>query len=281
FHMTRISFTNEIGGSEEARKRADRRAARFVNGAMMATLLGEVVSDTREDGRVVSGVGGQYNFVAQAHALDDGRAIIVLNATRPDKGRPRSNIRFSYGACTIPRHLRDIIVTEYGVADLRGKADRDCVAAMLNIADSRFQDELLRAAKAADKIEADYEIPPAYRANLPETLRVKLAPARVAGLLPDYPFGTDLDAVERRLVAALEVLRQMTASPARSIDALLRALVAPSPSPETQQALARIALDRPAGLKDRILRRLITLVLENRRRNFMELPDARRSSLSN
>ena len=62
-----------------ARARVD---ARFVNNAMMATLLGAVVSDGLEDGRVVSGVGGQYNFVAQAFALRGARSILALEATR-------------------------------------------------------------------------------------------------------------------------------------------------------------------------------------------------------
>ena len=63
----------------------------------------------------------------------------------------QSNIRWDYGHTTIPRHLRDIVVTEYGVADLRGKSDRDVIAAMLAITDSRFQDELMRQAKDAGK----------------------------------------------------------------------------------------------------------------------------------
>ena len=71
----------------------------------------------------------------------------------------RSNIVTSYGHTTIPRHLRDIAITEYGIADLRGRTDAECIAAMLNIADSRFQDELLAAAKRANKIDAGYRIP--------------------------------------------------------------------------------------------------------------------------
>jgi len=70
--MTAVSFTNELYG-DEAAKRAARVGARFVNSTMMATLLGAAVSDALEDGRVVSGVGGQYNFVAQAFALADAR----------------------------------------------------------------------------------------------------------------------------------------------------------------------------------------------------------------
>ena len=49
----------------------------------VATELGGVVSDGLEDGRVVSGVGGQYNFVAQAFALEGGRSILTLEATTP------------------------------------------------------------------------------------------------------------------------------------------------------------------------------------------------------
>src|SRR5262245_39872228 len=137
--MTAVSFVNELYGDEAAKRRA-RVKARFINNAMMATLLGHVVSDALEDGRVVSGVGGQYNFVAQSFALEDARSIIMLRATRETKGHATSNIRWNYGHTTIPRHLRDIVVTEYGVADLRGKTDRDVIAAMLAITDSRFQD---------------------------------------------------------------------------------------------------------------------------------------------
>jgi len=262
FHMTRISFTNRVGGPAEARKRTDRRDARFVNGAMIATLLGEIVSDTRADARVVSGVGGQFNFVEQAHELDGARAIIVVNATRMERGRISSNIRFAYGASTIPRHLRDVVVSEYGVADLRGRSDRDCVAAMLAIADSRFQPELLRQTKAADKIEADYEIPPAFRANLPETLHTKLAAARTAGLLPDYPFGTDFDAVEQRLIVALGHVKRKAATTRGVVDMVLRSLMTGAPSPTTLDALARLRLDRPATIKEKILRRCLTIALE-------------------
>ena len=66
--MMPVSFTNELYGDEAAKRRA-RVDARFVNNAMMATLMGAAISDGLDDGQVVSGVGGQYNFVAQAFAL--------------------------------------------------------------------------------------------------------------------------------------------------------------------------------------------------------------------
>ena len=137
--MMPVSFTNELYGDEAAKRRA-RVDARFVNNAMMATLMGAAISDGLDNGQVVSGVGGQYNFVAQAFALEGARSILTVEATRQAGARAQSNIRWSYGHETIPRHLRDVVVTEYGVADLRGKSDADVIAAMLAVTDSRFQD---------------------------------------------------------------------------------------------------------------------------------------------
>src|SRR5581483_9515646 len=114
--MMPVSFTNEIFG-DEAGKRTARLDARFVNSTMMATLLGAAVSDGLDDGQVVSGVGGQYNFVAQAFALEGARSILALESTRQARGKAQSNIRWAYGHETIPRHLRDVFVTEYGIAD--------------------------------------------------------------------------------------------------------------------------------------------------------------------
>ncbi len=73
--MMPVSFTNEIYGSEAEKRRA-RVDARFVNNAMMVTLLGAAISDGLDNGQVVSGVGGQYNFVAQAFALEGARSIL-------------------------------------------------------------------------------------------------------------------------------------------------------------------------------------------------------------
>ena len=188
--MMPVSFTNQLYGDEDLKRRA-RVDARFVNNAMMATLMGAVISDGLEDGQVVSGVGGQYNFVAQAFALHGARSILTLEATRQAGGKLESNIRWSYGHETIPRHLRDVIVTEYGVADLRGKSDADVIAAMLQVADSRFQGELVRQAKDAGKLPKNFEIPPAHRENF-RTYRCGTGkPARDAGLLPSFPFGSD------------------------------------------------------------------------------------------
>ena len=195
------------------RKRSGGRGvdARFVNNAMMATLMGAAVSDGLEDGQVISGVGGQYNFVAQAFALEGARSILALEAARWVGRSAHSNIRWSYGHQTIPRHLRDVFVTEYGVADVRGKSDAEVIAAMLAIADSRFQGELARTAKDAGKLPKNFEIPAAHRENFPERIAAALKPAREAGLLPSFPFGSDFTDVEQRLIPALQLLQAVGA----------------------------------------------------------------------
>lgn len=262
FRMTAVSFVNELYGDDEAAKRAARVKGRFINNAMMATLLGAVISDGLENGQVVSGVGGQYNFVAQSFALAEARSVMMVRATRNAKGRTTSNVLWNYGHTTIPRHLRDVVVTEYGIADLRGKTDRDVIAAMVSVADSRFQDELLRQAKDAGKIEKGFEIPPACRDNTPERIERALAPARAAGLLDPFPFGTDFTPTEQRLIPALE--RLAAASPLQLARLFMRG-IASSPAADTQDCLERMELTRPKGLSELIYAGLLRGALRGRR----------------
>ena len=90
--MKAVSFTNEIYDDIEMKRRS-RVGARFINSAMMVTLLGAVVSDALDDGRVVSGVGGQIQFrqVRRLHSMER-RFIITLESTRTSEGRVESRI---------------------------------------------------------------------------------------------------------------------------------------------------------------------------------------------
>ena len=257
--MMPVSFTNEIFG-DEAGKRTARLDARFVNSTMMATLLGAAVSDGLDDGQVVSGVGGQYNFVAQAFALEGARSILALESTRQARGKAQSNIRWAYGHETIPRHLRDVFVTEYGIADVRGKSDADVIAAMLDITDSRFQDELARAAKDAGKLAKGYEMPRDVRDNTPERIAAALKPAREAGLLPTFPFGSDFSDVEQRLIPALQVLQEAQSAPLRLASLLWRGLMR-TPGAAEAECLARLGLDRPKTFEERMYRALVIAAL--------------------
>lgn len=244
--MKGISFVNALYGDEDA-KRAARADARFVNSAMMVTLLGAVVSDQIDDGRVVSGVGGQHDFVTQAFALDGARSIITLQATRLHEGEVRSNIVWSYGHTTIPRHLRDVVVTEYGAADLRGATDERVIERLLAIADSRFQEELLEAARSAGKIAPDYRIPEERCRNLPE----RIAGALPAAHFPPYPFGTDFTPAEQRLIPALEALKQASARKRELLGLMRRGLGSASLDAEEEAAMERMGFGDGDGLRER------------------------------
>ncbi|MEE4454301.1 acetyl-CoA hydrolase/transferase C-terminal domain-containing protein [Novosphingobium resinovorum] len=251
-HMREISWINALYGDEQA-KRVARVGARFVNSAMMVTLLGATVSDALEDGRVVSGVGGQYNFVAQALELEGARSIITLPATRVHDGELRSNIVWSYAHETIPRHLRDIVVTEYGIADLRGVSDEQVVRRLVAVADSRFQDELMEAARDAGKLAPDWMPDDACRRNLPEELAASLP----ASQFPPYPFGTDFTNVEQALLPALQHLAEIAHHPSGLARLMARGL-AGAPTTETEaEALDRMGLTEPHGLRERSYRALI------------------------
>ncbi len=256
--MVAVSFTNQVYGDEDLKRRA-RVDARFVNNAMMATLMGAVASDGLENGQVVSGVGGQYNFVAQAFALEGARSMLTLESTRGSGKKAASNIRWSYGHTTIPRHLRDVVVTEYGVADLRGKSDADVIAAMLSIADSRFQTELLKTAKDAGKIPKGYEIPATHRENYPERIVKALKPAHDAGLLPSFPFGSDFTDVEQRLIPALQYVKDASAHLPQLLELAWQGFLANEPDKE---ALARLQLDTPKSFADRLYRAMVSAALE-------------------
>jgi hypothetical protein len=104
--MMPVSFTNELYGGEEAKRRA-RVEARFVNNAMMATLMGAVISDGLESGQVVSGVGGQYNFVAQAFAH---RGPVPFSRSKPH-GDPAPGRNRTFAGATATRPYRAICAT--------------------------------------------------------------------------------------------------------------------------------------------------------------------------
>ncbi len=262
FSMRGVGYVNQLYGPDQELRTLQRRAARCINTTMMVTLLGAAVSDQLESGQVVSGVGGQYNFVAMAHELPGARAILCVRATRTRAGRTTSNILWSYGHETIPRHLRDIVITEYGIADLRDRTDEEVITALLNVADSRFQEQLLAQARAAGKVAPDYRIPAAFRNNLPQHLVQALAEHRARGFFSDYPFGTDLTAEEIVLAGALKYLETHTASWAGRLRTLAAALARGRPAPRHGAALKRMGLEQPRSADERLKQRLLAYALD-------------------
>ncbi|HEY1491522.1 MAG TPA: acetyl-CoA hydrolase/transferase C-terminal domain-containing protein, partial [Steroidobacteraceae bacterium] len=262
FGMRGVGYVNQLYGPDQELRILQRRDLRCINTTMMVTLLGAAVSDALENGQVVSGVGGQYNFVAMAHALPAARSILCVRATRTHQGRTTSNIVWNYAHETIPRHLRDLVITEYGIADLRGRTDEEVIAALLNVADSRFQDELLARARAAGKIRGDYRIPAQFRANLPRRLAHALRPLQERGFFSEYPFGTDLTAEEVALARALKFLEAHTAGLPARLRTLATALGGGRAGARHAGALQRMGLERPRGLTEWVQRRLLVLALE-------------------
>jgi acyl-CoA hydrolase len=255
--MRRVSLINKLPGGQETLDRVQRKEARFFNTCMMHTLLGAAVSDALDTGQVVSGVGGQYNFVAMAHELDDGRSIILLRSTRTAKGRVTSNILWNYGHTTIPRHLRDIVITEYGIADLRGQSDAECIKRLLAISDARFQGELLASAKKAGKIDKQFSLPSAWQRNNPK----KLMALEKNPHFSTFPLGSDFDETEQQLIIALIKMKAAMASPQTLLYHLLASLKPVEPSTAAQLCLERMGLSAPQSLKNKMLARLLVRFL--------------------
>jgi hypothetical protein len=264
FDMRGVGFINQLYGDDLPLRVAQRSHARFVNTTMMLTTLGAAVSDGLADGRVVSGVGGQYNFVSMAHALPGARSILCVRSTRRKDGKLASNIVTNYGHVTIPRHLRDIAISEYGIADLRGRTDAECIAAMLDITDSRFQDELLATAKRANKIDAGYRIPAARRHNTPERLEQAFAAQRQAGLFSEYPFGTELTREEIELARALRWLKERMGGGVKKWTVIARALSARVDARD-RPYLDRLGLGTPANMRETLLADLVAFALNSTR----------------
>ena len=254
-NMTAIGYINGTH-IDFLKKQQNRQHARFINNAMKTTLLGAVVSDGLDSGKVVSGVGGQYDFVRQSFALKNARSIIMIKAVRNSAGKKSSNIVWAYGHATIPRHLKDIVINEYGIADLRGVSDKNVVAQMLSITDSQFQSNLLAKAKANGKIASNFTLESSWTNNSQSSLQQKLQPFKQQGLLPDYPFGTDFTELEQHLIPNLEKLKDA----AKSKLTLLRLAIKGFETDESKldsldiEALKRLKLDNPSSTKDKITR---------------------------
>jgi len=113
-----------------------------INSALEVDLLGQVNAESM-DGRQWSGIGGQFDFVLGASRAANGRAIIALPSTGKGGARSRIVRRLGQGArVTTPRYLADAVVTEYGVALLRGKSDAGRARELIRVAHPAFRDGL-------------------------------------------------------------------------------------------------------------------------------------------
>jgi acyl-CoA hydrolase len=146
----------ELVNSPEAIGR--NRAMVTINAAMAVDVQGQVIADTI-DAVQYSGIGGHEDFVA-GPALDlDDRSLLCLASTVTVGGQLRSRIVpwFEAGAViTTPRHQVDVVVTEYGAAELQGKTVHQRGIALAAIAHPSFRDVLLEAAERASHGRAPF-----------------------------------------------------------------------------------------------------------------------------
>jgi len=119
-----------------------------VNSAVEVDLTGQVNGET-VDGVQISGVGGSLDFVEGAAASPGGLAILALPSTTEDGRHSKIVTRLAaHTPVTIPRYCTEYVVTEYGVARLKGKTLRERAAALVAIAHPDFRDGLADDARA-------------------------------------------------------------------------------------------------------------------------------------
>jgi len=141
-----VDYTNDPG-----RIRRFRRMV-AVNSAVEIDLTGQVCADSIGD-HVLSGVGGQIDFLRGAAMAEEGRAIIAMPSTA--RGGTVSRIvprlRPGAGVVTTRAHVHTV-VTEHGVAQLHGRSLSERARALVAIADPRHRDELMSFAKTVHRV---------------------------------------------------------------------------------------------------------------------------------
>jgi acyl-CoA hydrolase len=130
---------------------ARNRSLVSINGALSVDLVGQVVAD-QIGGRQYSGIGGHEEFVTGAAFSDGGRSLICLPSQALTKSGATSRIvtQFPPGSSvTTPRHQVDVVITEFGAAELAGKTNDARREAMIAIAHPDARAELTAATRAA------------------------------------------------------------------------------------------------------------------------------------
>ena len=120
-----------------------------INGALCVDLFGQVVADSI-DGRQISGVGGHEDFSSAADLRVDAHSLVCLHSTAQIGGERRSRIvdRLPEGAIiSTPRHHANVVVTEYGAAELAGLTERERAHALAEIAHPDERPALREAAE--------------------------------------------------------------------------------------------------------------------------------------
>lgn len=133
---------------------AQNRSLISINGALQVDLFGQIVADSL-GGRQHSGIGGHEDFLAGAGRVAEGRSLLCLPsmATLDDGDHSRIVARLDAGSVvTSPRHQVDVVVTEYGAAELAGRTVGERARALVEIAHPDAREGLRAAAKEVDRL---------------------------------------------------------------------------------------------------------------------------------
>ncbi|MBI4423608.1 MAG: GNAT family N-acetyltransferase [Elusimicrobia bacterium] len=131
-----------------------------INSALQVDLTGQVGADSLGH-RLYSGVGGQVDFIRGASASKGGRSIVALPATAKGGKVSRIVATLSEGTGVVTTRADiDFVVTEYGIASLKGKTIRERTLALIQIAHPDFRESLAAAAKSWGYLDTARILPP-------------------------------------------------------------------------------------------------------------------------
>ena len=118
-----------------------------INSAVEVDLTGQICADSVGT-RIISGVGGQHDFM-YGGSLSEGGMTFIAIPSLTEKGQSKINPVLAEGAGVVTtRHMVQNVVTEYGVAQLRGKSIAERARALIEIAHPKVREDLDRAAAA-------------------------------------------------------------------------------------------------------------------------------------
>ncbi|MBI5203275.1 MAG: hypothetical protein HY925_16915 [Elusimicrobia bacterium] len=154
FHFAPVDFVNAPSVIAQNERMVS------INSALQVDLTGQVGADSIGR-RLYSGVGGQVDFIRGAAASRGGRSIIALPSTAKGGSVSRIVPALSEGTGVVTTRADiDFVVTEYGIASLKGKTLRERALALIQIAHPDFRDELVAAAKSWGALEPGRVLPP-------------------------------------------------------------------------------------------------------------------------
>jgi acyl-CoA hydrolase/GNAT superfamily N-acetyltransferase len=131
-----------------------------INSALAVDLTGQVAADS-VGSRFYSGFGGQVDFIRGAARSRGGRSIIALPSTARSGTVSRISCCLPEGTGIVTTRADvDFVVTEFGIASLKGKTIRERAVALIQVAHPAFRDQLTTQAKERGYIDAGRAAPP-------------------------------------------------------------------------------------------------------------------------